>query len=39
MMPFASPLGSHYSLIYEPAIKKAGLKPMRADDDIFYIDG
>lgn len=35
MMPFASPLGGHYTFIYEPAIKKAGLKPMRADDDIF----
>ena len=35
VMPFAVPLGSHYSLIYEPAIKKAGLKPMRADDEIF----
>ncbi|HZF11596.1 MAG TPA: hypothetical protein VFE33_22635 [Thermoanaerobaculia bacterium] len=35
VMPFAAPLGLHYSLIYEPAIRKAGLKPMRADDDIF----
>jgi hypothetical protein len=35
VMPFAPPLGNHYSLIYEPAIKKAGLKPVRADDDIF----
>jgi hypothetical protein len=35
VMPFAEPLGSHYSLIYEPAIKKAGLKPVRADDEIF----
>lgn len=35
MMPFALPLGNHYSLIYEPAIKKAGLRPVRADDDIF----
>jgi hypothetical protein len=35
VMPFAPPLGNHYSLIYEPAIKKAGLKPLRADDDIF----
>ena len=35
MMPFASPLGDYYELIYEPAIKKAGLKPVRADDDIF----
>jgi hypothetical protein len=29
MMPFAAPLGSHYGLIYEPAIKKAGLTPVR----------
>lgn len=35
IMPFAPPLGNHYSLIFEPAIKKAGLKPVRADDDIF----
>lgn len=35
LMPFAPPLGNHYSLIYEPAIKKAGLKPVRADADIF----
>ena len=35
MMPFASPLGDHYGLIYEPAIKNAGLKAVRADDDIF----
>ena len=35
MMPFSDPLGSYYSKIYEPAIKKTGLKPVRADDDIF----
>jgi hypothetical protein len=35
VMPFALPLGNHYRLIYEPAITKAGLRPMRADDDIF----
>ncbi len=35
MMPFAAPLGDYYSKIFEPAITKAGLKPMRADDDIF----
>jgi hypothetical protein len=35
VMPFALPLGNHYSLIYEPAIKKVGLKAVRADDDIF----
>ena len=35
VMPFAPPLGNHYALIYEPAIEKAGLKPVRADDEIF----
>lgn len=35
MMPFASPLGEYYKQIYEPAIKKAGLKAVRADQDIF----
>jgi hypothetical protein len=35
VMPFATPLGNHYAQIYEPAIKRAGLKPVRADDDIF----
>lgn len=35
MMPFKSPLGTYYSSIYEPAVSKAGLRPVRADDDIF----
>jgi len=35
MMPFASPLGEYYAKVYEPAILKAGLKAVRADDDIF----
>ena len=35
MMPFASPIGTYFSQIYEPAIKKAGLTPVRADTDIF----
>lgn len=35
MQPFASPLGDYYSKIYEPAIRKAGLNPIRADQDIF----
>jgi hypothetical protein len=35
MMPFSPPIGGYYSLIYEPAIKKAGLTPVRADADIF----
>jgi hypothetical protein len=35
MMPFGNPIGGYYELIYEPAIKKAGLTPVRADTDIF----
>jgi hypothetical protein len=35
MMPFAAPVGAYYELIYEPAIKKTGLTPVRADTDIF----
>lgn len=35
MMSFADPTGSYYKTIYEPAIHKAGLRPVRADDDMF----
>ncbi len=35
MMPFGDPVGSYYKIIYEPAIQKAGLKAVRADDEIF----
>lgn len=35
MMPFGEPIGGYYKLIYEPAIEKAGLRPVRADNDIF----
>ncbi len=35
VMPFAKPIGDHYEKIYEPAITKAGLKPIRADNEIF----
>ncbi len=35
MMPFANPIGGYFSLIYEPAIAKAGLTAIRADADIF----
>lgn len=35
MQPFAAPLGEYYASIYEPAIVKAGLKPVRADAEIF----
>jgi hypothetical protein len=35
MMPFAEPIGNYYKLIYEPAIRKTGLQPLRADNEIF----
>ena len=35
MMPFAAPHGEYYSKIYKPAIEKAGLRPVRADAEIF----
>lgn len=35
MMPFASPLGEYYDKVYKPAIEKAGLRPVRADTEIF----
>ena len=35
MMPFAVPLGGYYEQIYKPAIEKAGLRPLRADTEIF----
>lgn len=35
MMPFASPHGEYYKQIFEPAIRKAGLNPLRADAEIF----
>lgn len=35
MMPFAAPLGGYYESMYRPAIEKAGLKPVRADAEIF----
>ena len=35
MMPFAPPLGNYYDKIYKPAIEKTGLKPVRADSEIF----
>jgi len=35
VMPFAPPIGNYYGAIYEPAIKKAGLTPIRADTEIF----
>jgi hypothetical protein len=35
LMPFVPPLGNHYSLIFEQAIGRAGLRAVRADADIF----
>jgi hypothetical protein len=35
VMPFSAPIGAYYQHIYEPAIEKAGLRPVRADADIF----
>jgi len=35
MMPFANPIGTYYEKIFKPAIEKAGLIPIRADNDIF----
>lgn len=35
MQPFAPPLGDYYEKIYRPAIEKAGLQPLRADNEIF----
>jgi hypothetical protein len=35
LMPFGTPIGDYYAQIYEPAIRKAGLRPVRADADIF----
>ncbi|WP_051310886.1 hypothetical protein [Bradyrhizobium sp. Cp5.3] len=35
LMPFGSPIGDYYQQIYEQAIKRAGLRPVRADADIF----
>lgn len=35
MMPFALPHGDYYTKIYKPAIEKAGMRPVRADADIF----
>ncbi len=37
MMPFDEPIGGYYKKLYEPAIEKTGLRPIRADDDIFAV--
>ena len=38
VMPFSSPVGGYYQSVYETAIRKADLRPMRADADIFHTD-
>ena len=35
MMPFGSPIGDYYFSVYKPAIEKANLNPVRADNEIF----
>lgn len=35
MMPFAPPIGGYYETVYQPAIERAKLKPVRADADIY----
>ena len=35
MMPFSEPIGGYYKAIYESAITRAGLRAIRADDEIF----
>lgn len=35
MMPFGAPIGDYYASVYKPAIEKAKLTPIRADNEIF----
>jgi hypothetical protein len=35
MQPFASPYSGYYETLFRPAIQQAGLRPVRADDEIF----
>jgi len=35
MQPFGGHLATYYEAIFKPAIERAGLTPVRADDDIF----
>ena len=35
MQPFGGYLGTYYETVFKPAIEKAGLTAVRADDDIF----
>lgn len=35
MQPFADPFGGYYETLFKPAIIQAGLRAVRADDEIF----
>ena len=35
MMPFSEPINSYYEKVFKPGVEKAGLMPIRADDEIF----
>lgn len=35
VQPFAEPYGGYYETLFRPAIEKAGLRPLRADAEIF----
>jgi hypothetical protein len=35
MQPFAHPYNGYYDVVFKPAIEKAGLRSVRADDEIF----
>ena len=35
MQPFAGHHGGYYEMLFKPAIEKAGLLPIRADENIF----
>lgn len=35
MQPFGPPLGGYYDSIFKPAIEQTGLRPVRADADMF----
>jgi hypothetical protein len=35
MQPFAPPYGGYYEAMFKPAIERSGLRPVRADAEIF----
>ena len=35
MQPFSPPYDGYYDMVFRPAIAQAGLRPVRADDEIF----